>query len=399
MTRLPPTPDFDTYAVPADIRSVTTEKDGRVLRLAWSDGRSSRFHAIWLRDNSCDPGNLNLETRETTVNVTALPTDPRVVEAHIDAAGALAVRWSPGASLHRFHPGWLYAHDYSNGAQPHDPGVVPVAWDATLAEPPTFDGADILTDDTALEAWLKAFATYGIARLTGVGVEPGTVARVAARLGPMRVTNFGRIFEVRVQAGPGSNAYTALALPPHTDLSTRKYQPGLQFLHCLVNDSAGGEAIMVDGLALARFVAARDPEAYALLTTVRWQSSNRALDTDYRWDHPVIRLDDAGEVVELRVVPFLRAPLATDFDQVERAYASLRVAYEAAANPALQMRFSYRPGDLVAIDNRRVLHGREAHDPDSGERWLQGCYSEREELLSRLRILARQRRGTERAGR
>lgn len=395
MTRLPPTPDFDSYAVPADIVSVATEDAGRVLCLAWSDGRSSRFHAIWLRDNSCDPGNLNLETRETTVNVTALPTDPRVVEAHIDAAGALAVRWSPGDSVDRFHPGWLYAHDYSNGAQPHDPGVVPVAWDATLAELPTFDGADILTDDTALEAWLKAFATYGIARLTGVGVEPGTVERVAARLGPPRETNFGRIFEVRVQPGPGSNAYTALALPPHTDLSMREYQPGLQFLHCLSNTSAGGEAIMVDGLALSRFIRARDPAAFELLTRVRWQSSNRAPDTDYRWDHPVIRLDDAGDVVELRVVPFLRAPLAADFDQVEAAYSSLRVAYWAAAEPSLQVRFDYRPGDLVAIDNRRVLHGREAYDPASGERWLQGCYSEREELLSRLRILARRRRAAE----
>ena len=112
---------------------------------------------------------------------------------------------------------------------------------------------------------------------------------------------------------------------------------------------------------------------------------------------PVIQLAPDGRVEELRVVPFLRAPLDLPFDQVEEAYRSLRVFFGTVADPALQMRFDYRPGDLVMFDNRRVLHGREAYEnsPDKsggGERWLQGCYGEREELLSRLRILARQRR-------
>ena len=58
----------------------------------------------------------------------------------------------------------------------------------------------------------------------------------------------------------------------------------------------------------------------------------------------------------------------------------------------MQLRFRYEPGDLVLVDNRRVLHGRTAYDAEVGERWLQGCYGEREELMSRLRILARKRR-------
>ena len=31
-------------------------------------------------------------------------------------------------------------------------------------------------------------------------------------------------------------------------------------------------------------------------------------------------------------------------------------------------------------------------DPGAGKRWLRGCYLEREELVSRLRIIARRRR-------
>ena len=60
------------------------------------------------------------------------------------------------------------------------------------------------------------------------------------------------------------------------------------------------------------------------------------------------------------------------------------------------MTFDYQPGDLVAIDNRPMLHGCRAFDQSDGRRWLQGCFVGRDELLSRLRIPARGRR--ERAG-
>ena len=135
------------------------------------------------------------------------------------------------------------------------------------------------------------------------------------------------MFDVKVKTGPGSNAYTAMALTPHTDLPTREYQPGLQLLHCLHNESTGGRAVMVDGYKAAARIEDEDPAAYAALCAIEWPWSNRAPDTDYRWRSPVIRLDGAGRVVELRVVPFLRAPLAVPFGQVEEAYRTLRVFF------------------------------------------------------------------------
>ncbi len=395
---LPPTPDFDSYPVTASILAAETEDQGRVLSVVWSNGRRSRYHAIWLRDNASDDENLNLETREQRSDVTAIPENIRIATAQVDPAGALVLQWSRGTAISRFHPGWLYTHDYSNPGNCGEAAIEPEIWDAaSLPEPPSFEGAAILEDDEVLEAWLEAVCRHGIARLSNVPARPGRVARIAERIGPLRETNFGRIFDVRVRSGPGSNAYTAAALTPHTDLPTREYQPGLQFLHCLRNSSAGGRAIMVDGFRLAAILRENEPEAFDLLTRVVWTYGNRALDTDYRWSSPVIRLDEEGAVQELRVVPFLRAPLAADFDQVEPAYRALRVFFERVADPALQMRFDYRPGDLVAMDNRRVLHGREGYEETAGERWLQGCYGEREELLSRLRILARRRRAEEAA--
>ena len=44
---------------------------------------------------------------------------------------------------------------------------------------------------------------------------------------------------------------------------------------------------------------------------------------------------------------------------------------------------------MIAFDNRRVLHGRNAFNPNSGRRHLQGTYLDLDLLESRLRVLAR----------
>ena len=85
----------------------------------------------------------------------------------------------------------------------------------------------------------------------------------------------------------------------------------------------------------------------------------------------------------------LRAPLSAPLEQVDRVYRALQHAFALAEDRANQLRVRLQPGDLLGFDNRRVLHGRTAYDPATGNRWLRGCYVEREELYSRLRIIAR----------
>jgi gamma-butyrobetaine dioxygenase len=390
---IPVTPDFLRYPMQPGLRSADIEAEGKVLRIVWADGHEARFHAIWLRDNASDAENLNQETREVLADVTAIPSDIAIQAIKIDRVGALCVTWNENRPVSRFHPGWLRRHDYSNPPAVLDPqDMDPVLWDgATFPEPPSFDGAAILEDDDVLAEWLTAVARYGVARLTSVAPEEGMVGRVVERIGPVRPTTFGRLFHVKVNSGsgPGSNAYTTLGLSPHTDLPTREYQPGLQFLHCLANSARGGAGVMVDGYAVAEAIREVDPAAYHTLTTMALPHSNRAEDSDYRWRSPVFRLNDRGAVHEVRAGAWVRAPLDLPFDQVEAAYHALRVFFATAREPRFAARVIYRPGDLIAMDNRRLLHGQDAYDQGAGERWLQGCYGEREELYSRLRILAR----------
>ncbi|TDR56489.1 TfdA family taurine catabolism dioxygenase TauD, partial [Halomonas ventosae] len=89
---------------------------------------------------------------------------------------------------------------------------------------------------------------------------------------------------------------------------------------------------------------------------------------------------------------FLRGPLQAPFEEVEPAYEALMTLQRMLHEPEFAIRFTYRPGDLVIFDNRRLLHARDAFEGASGHRWLQGCYMERDEIRSRYRMVLRARR-------
>ena len=85
----------------------------------------------------------------------------------------------------------------------------------------------------------------------------------------------------------------------------------------------------------------------------------------------------------------MRAPVRAPFERMEAVYDGIQTFFRLASAPALRAVFPIRAGDLLAFDNHRVLHARTAFDPSSGTRHLVGCYLDRDELLSRLRVLAR----------
>ena len=385
---LPLTPDFNTYAMHPRIEAVGCD-DGTV-EIRWDDGHEGRFHFLWLRDTCPCPHCINPVTREQILDISTVAADVHPVSVDLDGVGVLSVMWSDSNHVSRYHPGWLRAHCYSNDEQNahHAPHII--TWEASFAaQVPTFDGPGVLEDDDTLYEWLIALREYGLTRLESVPTEALMIERVAARIGTVRETNFGRLFDVCSKPDPDSNAYTPLELLPHTDLPTRELQPGIQMLHCLTNTARGGKSVMVDGFYLADVLRREYPEHFEVLTRVPLSYHNRAKTTDYRWRAPMLSLDATGQITEVRPGMLLRAPLDVPFEEVESVYAALQTFYRLIRDDAYRAVFPIKSGDVLAFDNRRVLHGREAYNPTSGERHLKGCYLDRDELLSRIRVLQR----------
>lgn len=84
-------------------------------------------------------------------------------------------------------------------------------------DPRTADWAAYTSDDRVREGCLGAVARYGCALLRGVPVTPGMVLEVAATFGYVRETNYGKLFDVRVEPDPDNLAFTSREIAPHTD--------------------------------------------------------------------------------------------------------------------------------------------------------------------------------------
>lgn len=378
-----PIPDFDVYPVTHAATAATPWACG--AEVTWSDGHVSRFHGLWLRDNCPCPECVSPDTREQVFDISTVPADLAPAAVSIDGAGALVVSWPDGHES-RYHPGWLRAHCYT---APLTREMPVHTWGAGL-DIPTFDGARVLADDGALLAWLEALRATGLALLTNCPLDLGAVERFADRIAFLRETNFGRVFDVRSKAEPDSNAYTSLELPLHTDLPTRELQPGLQFLLCRENGATGGDSIMADGFRIAEALRDEAPELFEALSTLPMEFRNRARTSDYRVRVPAIRLDEDGAIAEIRLGNFLRGPLHAAVEDMPRLYAGYRRFMAMTREDRFRVRFRLEAGTMASFDNRRVLHARDAFDPASGARHLQGCYVDTDEIKSRIRILRRE---------
>ena len=355
------------------------------VRVTWDDGETTEFHPLWLRSECACPECRSRVTLERTFNHFRLPLELAPTEVQATAEGALRLVWPPDGHVGLFDPGWLWSK-----SRPHAAPTAPGPWRAELAEElPVFEHAAVMSDDRALHDWLVALRDIGLALLRGVPCQPGEVERIARRISLPRDTNFGVVFDVVTKVDANSNAYTSIELPGHVDLPTREYQPGFQFFHCLENRAAGGESTYVDGFALAEHLRLEDPDCYRLLceTPIGFRFYDQV--TDYAWRAPVIGLGPDGRPHEIRFNPWLTEPLEAAPERFAALYGALRRFDELARDPGFQIRIRLDAGTMSAFDNRRVLHGRAAFDERGGRRHFQGCYVEREEVISRIAVLER----------
>lgn len=363
---------------------LTLEPDA--LHLAFADGGEARYPLIWLRDNC--PSGFHPSTEERMADLLAMPEAPEARAAAIDGAAA-EILWADGHAS-RFPLAWLTAHRPGRAAA--DPAdLPPKRWEGGFA-PPRHRAEAILTSDAALGVWLADLSQYGLAIVEGIagGAEAGMA--VAERIGFLRQTNFGTTFEVVNKPDPNNLAYTAQALPLHTDLPNQEMPPGFQFLHCIANGATGGGSVFADGFALAAAMAARDPAGYRLLVETPIPFRFHDAGCDIRTMSPVI-VTDGGAVRDVVTEIRYNAHIAGVFDmapeRVTPYYRAYRAFMAVTRDPAFQVTLRLAAGEMVAFDNRRILHGREAFDPASGHRYLHGCYVDRGEVRSRIRVLAR----------
>lgn len=359
------------------------EPDSDRLTLTWESGEQAAFSLTWLRDHCPCAECRHAKTRERLT----IPLEPPV---HAPRArlieGNLELGWADDHQS-RFDAGWLYQR--RPGQAPGDTLPARRPW-ADGFQPASVDHADFVGSADGERAWLGALLRDGLVLLKNGPLADEEVSRLAERIGPLRPTNFGARFDVRSKPNPNNAAYTAIGLAPHTDLPNWRQPPDIQLLYCLENDADGGESTFSDGFAAARALRERSPEAFRMLSETPIDFRFQDEDHDIVWRAPILTLDAGGNLLEVRFNNWIRDTLHLPPEQADAWYQAYREFWHLVHEPDQQLEFSLAPGQMVAFDNRRMLHGRKAFNPESGRRHLQGTYLDLDLLESRWRVLARQ---------
>ncbi len=356
-------------------------ESGRVaLTLA---GARRVLHPLWLRERCPCRTCRDVRTGQRLLDSWALPLNTAVTQ--VRAMGAIVeIVFDDG------HTAPFSLWELEAAVAPPGPrGDDLVLWSADLAPLPEADWPVLAEDDAALHAMLEALRRHAFVLVRNLPVEMDAVGALAGRIGPMRITNWGGIADVKAVPDAYDLTMTTRALEPHTDNPYRDPVPGFIFLHCLVNNADGGDSMLTDGFRVAETLRRDDPDAFAVLTGLRLRYRYTDADTVLDNRGPLIELDADGRVCQVRLSNRTDAVDAEDADTLDRFYRS-RHRFAALVNdPALQRHLKLGPGDVLVMDNRRLLHGRAAYRPGTGHRHMRQCYMDRDTVDSRRKVLAR----------
>lgn len=384
----------------AHTAGVTIIERGAAVRVDVGDGgivlqrgaKAVELHPVWLRSRSTEAGQIEPTSRQRLFTPTDLDADLGVVAADIHDGG-LHVAFTDGHLAHLD----LAAVERAIGWRA-DPEAPPAAepWTRPLAVFPYVDWSSITfdadaADPAAIVEFLSLFFRHGYVVFRGTPAEVGTVARIAERLGYIVGHNFGWVFDVEAKPSPTDLAYTAVQLPAHSDEPYRRPVPGIQMLHCIVNEAPGGDSTLVDGLAAAMALRAAHPAWHAALveTEVEWRY-DMGSDTVVNRGR-ILEYDRQGRYRQIRMNTKLDEPVVRSGHDLSDFYAGRRWLAAWTNDPAHQVTFRLEPGDVMFMDNHRALHGRTAFDPSRGRRHLQGCYIEHDGPDTMYRLAVRRR--------
>jgi gamma-butyrobetaine dioxygenase len=199
----------------------------------------SGLHPAWLRDNCQCAGCRDPVSGQRLISISEQAEDV-TLDRVIEVPGGVQVTFGPDGHQSVFTWTWLRAESAVTidsrcedakrlwSASDYGDGPPSVSWRAYTA------------NDEVRFACLRQLLTSGFMLLRGVPCRPGAVLAVAGSFGYVRDTNYGQLFDVRIEASPANLAFTGLPIGPHTDNPYRDPVPTLQLLHCLANAAGSG---------------------------------------------------------------------------------------------------------------------------------------------------------------
>ena len=370
-------------------KSVKVINSGKAILLSRKNGSQIRYHSTWLRDNSNDSETRDKNNGQRLISISDIPVNTYIESASLDKKGKnITVKFLPKKKQVKFSSSWLEFHAYdkkrNNSKVWIDPDLK--TWSKnSLKRIPVISYKNAKSNRKLLLNWLRSLHYYGFAKITGCEKKSGTVIKIAKLFGYVRETNYGKWFNVKSKTNAVNLAYTNLGLQAHTDNPYRDPVPTIQILHCLKSSTKGGDSKVVDGFNAALRLKKESKKYFDLLTkySSRFEFKGKK-NVHLKSCFPMIALSPGKKLTAIHFNNRSIAPIRdVPYNDMLNYYKAYRKFSNIIDDPKMAVTFKLNPGDCFLVDNTRVLHARTPYS-SKGSRWLQGCYADKDGLLSTI---------------
>ena len=347
-------------------------------------GAKKEIHPFWLRERVNSENFLDQKTQQRLFDPTMLKNSSEISKVSISDK-FLEVSFKDGAYAKLVIENILKEFEKDNELY----FINKISWRSDFQNNNIYKFNKNFFEEKIMYESLLDFYKYGFVIFENVPTQDNFIVNFANSIGSIRRTNFGEFFNVKSKPNPNDLAYTSLPLAPHTDNPYRKPVPCIQLLHCIENEVGGGLSTLVDGLAVTEELKKEHPSFFQILTEikVRFQfiDDNVVLED---WAE-MIQLDENKRLKQVRFSPRLDFVPLMDKEKLELYYAARNKISEMYNSEKFRIEFKLKPGDLLMMDNYRLLHGRTEYNANEGNRFLQGCYIDYDSTEGKLKHLKR----------
>ncbi|XP_042886150.1 gamma-butyrobetaine dioxygenase-like [Penaeus japonicus] len=383
---------------------VSASQGHNTLKVFWREGEPEEFPYVWLKDNCQCPACFLSTASSRVARVSNLSLDVRPKDVHVSPDGeSLTVVWEDGHEG-TFEAGWLHERAFNPTQQDLHQNFYklrPELWNSDMSQRiPRASFDELMEDDAALLKMLECMEVLGLTVVSGARLQEGELHRLSERVSYLVPTHYGTTFTVKNKADPSNPAYTGKFLDLHCDLAFLHYKPCVQLLHCVTQFSGdGGDSILADSHYVAAKMRELYPEKFHLLAEILVDFRDAATDEGLQFDiiarRPMISLKPTGEIDTVNISTTGRdSHLGVTPEEAVSWYDAYLTYCDLLYSPENHFTYKLESGEILIVDNHRILHGRTAYQAYAGERHVQGGYWDWDMMRSRRRVLQRKLKGS-----
>ena len=349
-----------------------------------NNGSKKEIHPFWLRERVNGESFVDKRTQQRLFDPTELNESIEIKDLNLSDE-FLEVSFNDGVKTKLTIQSIIKEFSNINDIK----FIQKIKWDSSLNDFNNYEFNENIFEERKMYEALINFYKFGFVIFKKVPTKNNFIVQFANSIGSIRRTNFGEFFNVKSKPNPNDLAYTSLALAPHTDNPYRNPVPCIQILHCIENEVNGGYSTLVDGFTVTEKLKNDYPDYYKILSEIKVRYQFIDQDVFLEDWAEMIKLDENQNFKQVRFSPRLDFVPLMDRDKLNLYYSARNKISELYNSDKYRIEFKLMPGDLLMMDNHRLLHGRTSYDANEGNRFLQGCYIDYDSTEGKLKHLKR----------